>query len=88
MKTAQEMEAAVIGKATEDADFRALLLSDPKGAIEQELGISIPDAMEIRVHEESSTSAHLVLPPSSKLETADLHAVAGGFGQIPGEVDW
>ena len=85
MKTAQEMEAAVIGKATEDADFRARLLSNPKEAIEQELGISIPEAMEIRVHEENSTSAHLVLPPSSKLKTADLQAVAGGFGQMPGE---
>jgi len=52
MKTAQEMEAAVIARATEDADFRAQLLGDPKGAIEQELGISIPEAMEIRVHEE------------------------------------
>ena len=85
MKTAQDMEAAVIGKATEDADFRSLLLSDPRGAIEQELGLSIPQGMEIQVHEESSTSAHLVLPPSSKLTTADLQAVAGGFGGIPGE---
>ena len=88
MRTTQEMQAAVIDKATEDADFRSLLLSDPKGAIEQELDISIPEAMEIQVHEESSTSAHLVLPPASKLKTADLQAVAGGFGQLPGEVDW
>lgn len=85
METEQEMEAAVIGKAAEDADFRARLLGDPKGAIEQELGITIPDAMEIQVHEESSTSAHLVLPPPSKLQAADLQAAAGGFGQMPGE---
>ena len=86
MKTAQDMEATVIGKATEDADFRSLLLSDPRGAIEQELGVSIPEGMEIQVHEESSTSAHLVLPPSSKLTTADLQAVAGGFGPgVPSE---
>ena len=81
------MEAAVIGKAAEDADFRSLLLSDPKGAIEQELGISIPQAMEIQVHEESSTSAHLVLPPASKLKAADLQAVAGGHHK-PYDGNW
>lgn len=55
----------VVGKATEDADFRAWLLSDPKGAISQELGVAIPVSMSIQVHEESGTTAHLVLPPAA-----------------------
>ncbi len=78
METAKEMQARVVGKAAEDADFRARLLSDPKGAIEQELGVTIPASLSVEVHEESGAAAHLVLPPDSKLNESDLQAVAGG----------
>ena len=40
----------ILDKASEDADFRARLLSDPKGAIGQELGVSIPESMSIDEH--------------------------------------
>ena len=78
MATAREMQARVVSKATEDADFRARLLSDPKGAIEQELGVTIPASLSVEVHEENGAAAHLVLPPDSKLSESDLQAVAGG----------
>ena len=78
METPNEMRMKIVGKATEDADFRARLLSDPKGALEQELGVTMPASLSIGVHEESSTTAHLVLPPDSKLSESDLQAVAGG----------
>ena len=86
METPNEMRMKIVGRATEDADFRARLLSDPKGAIGQELGVTIPESLSIGVHEESGTTAHLVLPPDSKLSDGDLQAVAGGgqsrfFGQ-------
>ena len=68
----------IVGRASEDADFRVWLLSDPKGAIEQELGVTIPAWLSIKVHEESGTTAHLVLPPDSRLSESDLQAVAGG----------
>ena len=55
----------IVGRASEDTDFRAWLLSDPKGAIEQELGVTIPAWLSIEVHEESGTTAHLVLPPTA-----------------------
>ena len=67
-----------MGKATDDADFRARLLSDPKGALEQELSVTIPASLSVEVHEESGTTAHLVLPPDSRLSESDLQAVAGG----------
>ena len=82
METPNEMRAKIVGKATEDADFRARLLSDPKGAIGQELGVTIPAALSVEVHEESGTAAHLILPPDSKLSDGDLQAVAGGFGLV------
>ena len=72
----------IVGKATEDADFRARLLGDPKGAIGQELGVSIPASMSIEVHEDSGTTAHLVLPPDSRLSEADLRMATGGGYQI------
>ena len=72
----------IVGKATEDADFRARLLSDPKGAIGQELGVSIPASMSVEVHEDSGTTAHLVLPPDSRLSEADLQMATGGGYQI------
>ena len=86
METPNEMRMKVVGKATEDADFRARLLNDPKGALEQELGVTIPASLSVEVHEESGTAAHLVLPPDSKLSEGNLQAVSGGgqsrfFGQ-------
>ena len=76
--TAGEMRDRLIEKATEDADFRARLLSDPKGTIGQELGVTIPASLSIEVHEESGTTVHLVLPPDSKLSEGELQTVAGG----------
>ena len=35
--------------------------------------------MSIEVHEESGTTAHLVLPPDSKLSQHDLDKVSGGY---------
>ena len=78
MKTAQDMEKIVLDKASEDADFRAQLLSNPKDAIQQAVGVTVPDGFTIKVHEEDSRTAHLVLPPTSKLSLADLSTVSGG----------
>ena len=82
METRKEMEARIIAKASRDDDFRARLRSDPKGAIGQELGVTIPEALSIDVHEENATSAHLVLPMSEKLTERDLQTVAGGSGPM------
>ena len=50
METPNEMRAKIVGKAAEDAEFRARLLGDPKGAIGQELGVTIPSSLSIEVH--------------------------------------
>ena len=87
METPNEMRTKIVGKATEDVEFRALLLSDPKAAIEQELGLAIPASVSIEVHEEGDTAAHLVLPPGSKLNEGDLQAVAGGWAGLSSDAD-
>ncbi len=80
METVKELREKIVGKAAEDADFRARLLSDPKGAIEQELGVTIPASMSVEVHEEGGATTHLVLPPDSKLGEDELRTVYGGLG--------
>ena len=41
-------------------------------------GPAIPDGFNVAVHEDSATTAHLVLPPSPKLTEAELETVVGG----------
>ena len=93
METPNEMRMKIVGKAIGDAEFRARLLGDPKGAIGQELGVTIPASLSVEVHEEDSTTAHLVLPPDSKLSEGDLAQVSGGyswddFTSGKGLLDW
>jgi len=79
MTTATELKARILNKAEEDGEFRARLIADPKAAISSEVGVAMPDGFDVAVHEDSATTAHLVLPPSPKLSEAELETVAGGF---------
>ena len=78
-KTVDELRGHLTEKATADEAFRARLLSDPKAAIKEELGLTVPASLSIEVHEESVATTHLVLPPDSRLSEGELQAVAGGF---------
>ena len=78
MTTATEVKDRILSKAEEDGDFRARLIADPKAAISAEIGAAIPDGFDVAVHEDSATTAHLVLPPSPALTEAELETVAGG----------
>ena len=78
MTTATEMRTRILSKAAADGDFRAHLIADPNAAISAEIGQTIPDGFDVAVHEESATTAHLVLPASPALTEAELEAVAGG----------
>ena len=78
--TASEMRERLIAKATTDEAFRARLLTDPKGAVQDELGLAIPAGFTINVHEEAADTGHLVLPPPAGLDEADLQQAAGGAG--------
>ena len=78
MTTATELKTRIMTRASEDGDFRAHLLADPKAAISSELGRTIPEGFDVVVHEDGATTAHLVLPPSPELTEAELANVAGG----------
>ncbi len=82
MTTATEMKDRILDKAEVDSEFRTRLIADPKGAIASEIGTVIPDGFDVVVHEDSATTAHLVLPPSSELTETELEKIAGGFPYV------
>ena len=78
MTTATEIKDRILSRADEDGEFRARLIADPRAAISAETGQTIPDGFDVVVHEDSATTAHLVLPPSPQLSEAELETVTGG----------
>ncbi|RLJ69193.1 NHLP leader peptide family RiPP precursor [Pedobacter alluvionis] len=61
-------EAQIIKKAMKDSTFRASLIADPKSAIEQTLGITLPANVSVNVYEDTATSFNMVLPAASGSE--------------------
>lgn len=82
MKKAIDAADFLLSKASEDIDFRARLLANPKDAIEQEFGVTLPADHEIHVHEESYNATHLVLPPRSKLSKEEREAARAGAASL------
>ena len=85
MLTIKELRRKIIGRATVDREFRTSLVNAPKRAIERELDLSIPASHSIEVHEDNRTTAHLVLPPASRLSDTELEAVIIGGLSVNGE---
>ena len=80
-RTMSELREHLSEKAAMDGAFRARLLSDPKAAVEEELGLTIPAGFTLKVHEDIPNTSHLVLPPLASLDESDLEQAAGG-------IDW
>ena len=81
--TMSEMKAHIMKRATEDGEFRAKLIADPRPVISAELGVSIPEGFKVQVHEDSTTAAHLVLPMTDRLTEEELAEIAAGV-----DVNW
>ncbi len=80
MQTATEIEAQIRTRADSDDSFRAKLLQDPRSAIEEVTGMTVPESFHIHVHEESANDFHLVLPPSGgRLSDQELRDASGGY---------
>lgn len=52
----------IVKKASENPEFMEKLLADPKAAIQDATGVTLPDDINFYVHKQSSTNVHLVLP--------------------------
>ena len=79
MRSGDEMLQQIVEKSALDSDFRQRLLADPKTAITGELGITIPDSMNIKVHESDMQTVHLALPPDPNITEEQLEAISAGL---------
>lgn len=73
----------VIERAQRDDSFRQLLVDDPRAAIAEDLGMEVPESLEIRVIEEAPEEAVIVLPAAGQpeeLSDEQLSEVVGGAG--------
>jgi len=82
--TREEIEEKAIKKAWKDENFKKDLMAKPHQAIAQ-LGINVPEKIEIKVVEESAKVLYLVLPVNpetltDELADENLDEVAGGMG--------
>jgi hypothetical protein len=79
-----EIERRLIEMSLQDNAFRQRLLEDPRATMEQELGVRLPEEVQVRAVEETADTIYLVLPSASRvgegeeLSDRELGAVAGG----------
>ena len=79
MRNGDEMLKQIVEKSAVDAGFREQLLSDPKTTICEELGITMPESMTVKVHESDMQTVHLALPPDPHITEEQLEAVSAGL---------
>ena len=89
MTPRQAAERRLVVRASEDEAFRALLLSDPKAALKQEVGLDLPADLKVTALEETPDELFLVLPlrpaelrrqlGDDELSDTELDQVAGGY---------
>jgi hypothetical protein len=64
--TRRGLEARIIAKAWKDPKYKGRLLRDPKGVLQEEVQavapVTLPEALQVSVHEETPNQFHLVLP--------------------------
>ena len=80
----KELEKKIIEKAMKDLNYRKDLIDHPKQIIEQEIGVQLPESLQLHVMEEDAQTFYIVLPyqqnNKSEMELTDteLESVAGG----------
>lgn len=86
----RQFDQAIIDKAMRDEAFRQRLLRDPRGALKDAFGATIPPGVTIHVHEETTSDVHIVIPGAKgaygasqgnaqELSDADLEVAVGGM---------
>jgi Nitrile hydratase, alpha chain len=83
-RTRQDIQQEIVLKALKDEAYRQRLKADPKAALEETIGQSLPADVKVTAVEESTSNLYLVLPPplpaSIELSDDQLDTAAGGSG--------
>ncbi len=77
LQSAEDMRRQITDRAIGDDDFRSLLVTNPKEAISQELGVDLPEDIDVVVHESNAQTLHLSLPVT-EIGEEQLEAIAAG----------
>jgi Nitrile hydratase, alpha chain len=77
--TRHELEAKLVARAWADEGFRERLRGDPRAAVAEETGVSIPESVEIEVLEETPEKAYLVIPLNRVAISDEQLDVTGGY---------
>ena len=79
-----------MAKSLIDEGFRTQVLNDPVAALDEHLGVRLPDGFALHVHEDNGVdAAHIVLPPARSLSQDEMEQIAAGFfGPCDGNQDY
>lgn len=79
MRSGDDMLRQIVEKSALDSEFKQSLIEDPKSTICGELGITMPESMNIVVHESDMQTVHIALPPDPNITEEQLEAVSAGL---------
>lgn len=80
--------AKIAAMSLENPEFRERITSNPKLVLQlvaEELGGSLPDDVNVVIHEETPETLHIVIPAkasSKELTNDELDSVSGGFATV------
>ena len=77
LQSAEEMRRQVTDRAVNDDEFRSQLISNPRDTISKELGVDLPEDVDIQVHQSDANTLHLALPVT-EIGEEQLEAIAAG----------
>jgi hypothetical protein len=77
------LEEKLIERSLKDENFRKTLIENPRAALEEELGVKLPQNIMVNVVEEKENEVFFILPCQMKKELEltelELESVAGGW---------
>ncbi|MYE86960.1 MAG: NHLP leader peptide family natural product precursor [Gammaproteobacteria bacterium] len=79
MQSGDAMLQQIIEKSSLDDDFRQALMADPKSTICDELGITMPESMNVVIHQSDMQTVHVALPPDPNITEEQLEAISAGL---------
>ncbi|GEM_PF-261738 len=74
--TRQAIYECLIFRLTEEPELRAALLRNPNQVLAEEMGLPLPDGVELRVVEDTALQHHVVIPWLSVVDQAEAVAEA------------